>query len=425
MISFLLISFFALLALGVPIAFSMGISSLGCILFMNIPFTVLPQRMFVSMSSFAFLAIPFFMFAGSLMGTGGISKRLINFAYSLVGSTTGGLANVGILSSMFFAGISGAAVADTAAVGGVIIPAMIVKKYPKDFSAAVIGMASTIGIIIPPSIPMVVMGGMLNISVGRLFLGGVIPGILIGIAMMIASYFIAKKNNYPKDDRKYSFKFLWDSFKDASLALLLPIIIITSIVGGVVSPTEAGAVAVVYAIVVGLFIYKELTLDKIIDALKDAVLSSAKVYIIIGTAGLFAWLLTVNGFPTIVENLLLSITKSPIIMMALIIGIILIITTFMESLATLILLLPVLYPISQMVHIDPIVFGVMIVISIGIGLVTPPVGLCLYVSSGIAGISLGKAAKQVIPFIFVTLIVQIFLLFFQQVITFLPNLLMK
>lgn len=426
MIAFLLISFFVFLAAGVPIAFSLGLSALGgLVFFMDVPMTVLAQRIFVSMDAFALLAIPFFMFAGSLMGGSGISKRLIRFAFALVGSIPGGLANVAVLSCMIFAGISGAAVADTAAVGGVLIPSMIEKKYPKAFTAALIGMGSTIGIIIPPSIPMVVMGGMLNISVGKLFLAGIIPGILIGLALMVIAYFMAKKTGFERDDHEFSGTDLWNSFKDALLALLLPIIIVGSIVGGIVSPTEAGAVAVVYAIFIGTFIYKELTLEKIIASLKESVLSSAKIYLIIGTAGFFTWLLTVQGFPIIVGNLLLSITTSPTVLMLIVIAILLVVTTFMESLATMVLLLPVLYPITQKVGVDPIVFGLMVVISVGIGLVTPPVGLCLYVSSSMAGVSLGSAGRAVIPFILSMLAIQLSLLAFPEVVLFLPNLLMK
>lgn len=425
-ITFLILTFFILLALGIPIAFSLGTGAvIAVMLFTNLPISLVAQRMFTSINNFSYLAIPFFMLAGSLMGCGGISKRLIKFAYSIVGTLTGGLASVDIISSMLFGGISGAAVADTAAIGGVMIPSMIEKKYPRDLTAAITGIASTLGIIIPPSIPMVVMGGMLNISVGRLFLGGIVPGISIGLSMMILSYFIAKVNKIPKEQGQFSFKEFGKATLEAGWALILPIIILVTIAGGMVSPTEAGAISVVYAIFVGKFIYKELTFKKFLDSLYDSVLSSAKIYIIIGTAGLFSWLLTINGFSKTVGDALGSITDSKFVMMLIIIGIMLVVTTFMESNSAMILLLPVLYPIAESVGVDPIVFGIMITISIAVGLVTPPVGLCLYISTGIAKVELGKSAMMVLPYIGVTLLVTLILLAFPNTITYLPNLIMK
>lgn len=425
-ITFLIIAFFILLILGIPIAFSLGVSAIiAVIFFTHLPISIVAQRIFVSMNNFSYLAIPFFMLAGSLMGCGGISKRLIKFAYSIVGTLTGGLACVDIMASMLFGGISGAAVADTAAIGGVMIPSMIEKKYPKDLTAAITGIASTLGIIIPPSIPMVVMGGMLNISVGKLFLGGIIPGILIGFSMMVLSYIIAKTKKIPKEEGHFSLKEFGKSTLEASWALVLPIIILVTIVGGMVSPTEAGAISVVYAAFVGKFVYKELTFKKFLDSLYDSVLSSAKIYIIIGMAGLFSWLLTTNGFSNMVGTALGSVTNSKFVMMLIIVAIMLIVTTFMESNSAMILLLPVLYPIAVSVGVDPIVFGIMITISIAVGLVTPPVGLCLYISTGIAKVSLGKSALRVLPYISVTLVITLILLAFPSTITFLPNLFMK
>lgn len=425
-IAFLILAFFVLLALGIPIAFSLGIGAIAAVMFFTqLPISLVAQRIFVSMNNFSYLAIPFFMLAGSLMGCGGISKRLIKFAYSMVGTVTGGLACVDVMASMLFGGISGAAVADTAAIGGVMIPSMIEKKYPRDLTAAITGISSTLGIIIPPSIPMVVMGGMLNISVGKLFLGGIIPGLLIGFSMMVLSYFIAKANKIPKEEGHFSFKQLGKSTFEASWALILPIIILVTIVGGMVSPTEAGAISVIYAIFVGKFIYKELTLKKFLDSLYDSVLSSAKIYIIIGMAGLFSWLLTINSFSAMVGNALSSVTDSAFVMMLIVLAIMLIVTTFMESNSAMILLLPVLYPIAVSVGVDPIVFGIMITISIAIGLVTPPVGLCLYISTGIAKVGLGKSAIKVLPYIGVTVAVTLILLAFPNTITYLPNLFMK
>ena len=426
MITFLLLSFFAFIILGIPIAFALGLSSvLGIMFFMNISIAVITQRLFVSIDSFALLAIPLYMFAGFLMGEGGISKKLIDFSYSLVGRVRGGLAHVNILSSMIFAGMSGAAVADTAGVGGILIPSMVNKKYSREFSVAVTAISSTIGIIIPPSIPMVVMGGMLNISVGKLFLGGIIPGVLAGLAMMVVSYFVAKQENIEVESGKVSFKEIWSSFKSAFFAIIMPVFVVGGIIFGLVSPTEAGGIAVVYALIAGGLIYRELTLNKIWCALKETAVGSAKIYLIIGTAGLYTWLLTVNGFQRTVGNILISITDSQLLLMAIMMLIMVIITTFMEVLASLILLLPVLFPIAMQVGIDPIYFGVMIVVSVSIGLVTPPVGICLFVASELGGISILKATKSIVPYILCVVVIAIILLAVPQMVTYIPDALMS
>ena len=310
-------------------------------------------------------------------------------------------------------------------VGGILIPSMVNKKYSREFSVAVTAISSTIGIIIPPSIPMVVMGGMLNISVGKLFLGGIIPGILAGLAMMVVSYFFAKKENIEVESGKVSLKEIWSSFKNAFFAIIMPVFVVGGIIFGLVSPTEAGGIAVVYALIAGGLIYKELTLNKIWCALKETAVGSAKIYLIIGTAGLYTWLLTVNGFQRTVGNILISITDSQLILMAIMMLIMVIITTFMEVLASLILLLPVLFPIAMQVGIDPIYFGVMIVVSVSIGLVTPPVGICLFVASELGGISILKATKSIVPYILCVGVIAIILLVVPQMVTYIPDALMS
>lgn len=422
----LIVSFFLLLFLGVPIAVALGLSSLFSLLTQHdIPLILIIQRMFVAINSFPLLAVPLFILAGSLMGFGGISKRIVNFANALVGHITGGLALVTILTSMIFAGISGSAVADTAAVGKILIPSMIAKKYPAAYAAAVTGIASTIGIIIPPSIPMVILGSMLEVSVGKMFLGGILPGIMIGIALMVVASTVAKRGKIERNIEKISFKALLRSFKEASWALLMPVIIVGGIVGGFFTPTEAGAIAVAYALIVGFFVYRELKIKYVWECLWDSGLTTAKVFYIIATASIFAWILTTTGFPKMVCDVLLSISHSPIVIMILIVAILLIVTTFMESLASLILLMPILFPVTQQVGIDPVVFGVLVVISIGVGLVTPPVGLCLYISSDIAKVTMAKAAKTLVPFLIVMIAMLFFLIFCPQFITFIPNLIMR
>lgn len=425
MIPILLVSFFIFLALGFPVAIALGLSALlGLISHPGIPLVVIVQRMFVAIDSFPLMAVPLYMLAGFLMGSGGVSKRIINFSNSLVGHITGGLAHVNILTSMIFAGISGSAVADTAGIGNILIPSMVEHKYSRPYSSAVTAISSTIGIVIPPSIPMVIIGAMLGVSVGKLFLGGIIPGLLIGFSLMFTAYIIAKKEKFPKHRQNIDVKAIIRNFFDAFWALLMPIIIIGGIVVGIFTPTEAGAVAVTYALLAGVVIYKELTFPFILECLWNTAISTAKVFFVIATAGLYTWLLTANGFPMLVGNFLLSITTSPTVMMALIVAILLGITSFMESIATLVLLLPILFPVAQQVGIDPIYFGVMVVVSIGVGLVTPPVGLCLYVAADIANVSLLEASKALIPFIVTIIILLIVLLFTPVLITYIPELIL-
>ena len=370
------------------------------------------------------MAVPLYMFAGFLMSAGGISRRLVGFADALVGHITGGLAHVNILASMFFAGVSGSAVADTAGIGNILIPSMTEQNYERPYSTAVTAISSTIGIVIPPSIPMVIIGAMLSVSVGKLFLGGILPGLIIGFSLMFTAYLIARRRGFGKTHERISLKAIWKTFLKAFWALLMPVIIVGGIVGGIVTPTEAGAIAVTYALIVGLFIYRELDLKAVFDCLWRTGFQTAKVFFVIATAGLYTWLLTANGFPVLVGNLLLSISEDPLVIMALIVVVLLVVTTFMESLASLILLLPILFPVAQQVGIDPIYFGVMVVISIGVGLVTPPVGLCLYVAADIAEVSIPSASRALVPFILTIMVFLVLLLFIPGVITAIPRLLL-
>ena len=417
MITFLLISFFVILVLGAPIAVALGLSSALCMLiFKNANIITMAQRMFEGMNSFALLAIPFYTFAGALMSRGGISKRIIDFCYSITGHFVGGLAHVNVLASMVFAGISGSAVADTAGVGGLLMPEMVKKKYSKDFTVAVTAISSTIGIVIPPSIPMVVIAGILSVSTGKLFLSGIIPGILMGVSQMIVSYYVAKKEGVPKEPGHIEFKRVLSTFWSSLAALLMPFIIIGSIIMGVVSPTEAGVIAVVYGLLVGGLLYRELTLKDIWASLYETARVSAKVFIIIGSASLFTKILTTAGFHLYVKSALLGISTNPTVILIIIVIIMLVVTTFMESIAALTLLMPVLYPIAVEVGIDPIFFCCMIVVCTGIGLVTPPVGMCLYVACDIMKISIGRGAKALLPFIVVTILCMVIMMLFPDLV---------
>ncbi|MDD3367490.1 MAG: TRAP transporter large permease [Lachnospiraceae bacterium] len=424
MIAWLLISFFILLFFGVPIAMSLGLASMGGIIFLHASGTVtIAQRMFEGMNSFALLAIPLYTFAGFTMSKGGISKRLMDFCYSIVGHIYGGLAHVNVLSSMIFAGISGSAVADTAGVSGMFMPEMIRKGYSKKLTVAVTAISSTIGIIIPPSIPMVVIAGICGISTGKLFLGGIIPGIMLGLAQMIVSYFIAKKEGVPKEPGHFNFKAVCKGFMGSLPALLMPIIIVGTITTGVVSPTEAGAIAVAYGLIAGGLIYRELTWADIKFAFAETVRTSGKIFVVIAAAKLYTVLLTTAGFDKWVANTMLGFTTNPTIILIIILLIFFVVTMFMESIATLTLFMPILFPIATSVGVDPIVLSVLITVVLGVGLVTPPVGMCIYVACDLMDIKVGEVFPTLIPFLIGTFIcIGIFIAFPQLVL--LPTYLM-
>ncbi|MDO5140420.1 MAG: TRAP transporter large permease [Eubacteriales bacterium] len=425
MIAWLLISFFVLLFLGVPIAMALGLSAIGGILFLGggAPVTI-TQRMFEGINSWALLAIPLYTFAGYTMSKGGISKRLMDFCYSIVGHIYGGLAHVNVLSSMIFAGISGSAVADTAGVSGMFMPEMIRKGYSKKFTVAVTAISSTIGIIIPPSIPMVVMAGICGISTGKLFLGGILPGVLCGLAQMIVSYFIAKKEGVEREEGHFSIKPVLHGLKESWPALLMPIIIVGSITLGIVSPTEAGVIAVAYGLVAGGLIYRELTWADIKFAFADTVRVSGRIFIVIGAAKLYTVMLTTAGFDKWMANTMLGFSKNPTVVLIMILLLFFVVTMFMESIATLTLFMPILFPIAMSVGIDPIVLCVLITVVIGVGLVTPPVGMCIYVACDLMDITVGEVFPKLVPFLCATLICIGLMIAFPQIIL-LPTYLMS
>nr|WP_246798179.1 TRAP transporter large permease [Alkalibacter rhizosphaerae] len=329
------------------------------------------------------------------------------------------LANIG--ASMLFAGISGTALADTASIGAMLIPAMKEEGYEADFSAAVTASSSTVGPIIPPSLPMIIAGTLTGISVGKLFLAGALPGILLGLSMMIVSYIISKKRNHPKGERQ-TIGYILRTFKDAIWAIGLTALILVGILSGVFTPTEASIMAVVYAVIVGLFVYKDLKWKQIPGAVIDSIKMSAAIMILVGFANLFAWILASEQIPQMIANGILSISTNPIIVILLLNVLLLFVGTFMETIAALIILFPVLLPVAVSVGMDPIQFGVMAVLNLVIGLTTPPVGVCLFVAGGIADVSLVKLSKAVIPFLLVSLAVLMLVSFVPAISMFLPSL---
>ena len=418
MIAWLLISFAVLMVLGIPIGISLGLSAMGGILFLDGGSLVtITQRMFEGMNSWALLAVPLYTFAGYTMSKGGISQRLMDFCYAIVGHIYGGLAHVNVLASMIFAGISGSAVADTAGVSGMFMPQMVRKGYSKELSVTVTGVSSTVGIIIPPSIPMVVIAGICSISTGKMFLGGIIPGVLIGLVQMVISYFFAKKEKVQPEPGRFQWSELWRTFKGSWPALLMPIIIIGSITSGLVSPTEAGAIAVVYGLVCGGLVYRELGLKDLKFCFTETVRVSARIFLVIGAAKLYTIMLTTAGFDKWLTGAMLGVSTNPTVILLMILLLFFIVTMFMESIAALTLFMPIIFPIAMSVGIDPIVLGVLVTVMIGVGLVTPPVGMCIYVACDIMKITVGSTLKYLIWYILGTFVVIGILIAFPQLIT--------
>jgi len=410
-----------LFIIGTPIAFSLGIaSSIALLVKSDLPLLILFQRMFTGTDSFPLMAIPFFMLAGELMNTGGISKRLVKFAESLVGHIAGGLGMVSVIGAMFFAGISGAAAADTAAIGSISIPAMIRGGYKKNIAASIQAAGGSIGVIIPPSIPMVLFGVISGVSIGKLFLGGFVPGIIIGLGFMLLSYIIAKKAGYKTLERS-SIKNVFTSFKDALWALIMPFIIIGGILAGIFTPTEASVVAVIYGLIAGLYIYKELQWKDIPEILVSSAITTSTIMFLIATATGFAWILTSEQIPQQISTQLLNLTTNPISLYFLMMVILLIMGTFVETSAALIVMVPIFFPIAQQIGLDPVHFGVMFVIALATGMLTPPLGICLFISCNIAKIQMSDIIKAIGPFVIMMISLMVLLILFPGIVTFIPD----
>ncbi len=408
--------------LNVPIAVAIGLASLSAILWSGaIPPVVLVQKMFTATDSFPLMAVPFFILAGSLMEFGGISRRLVDFANSIVGRFSGGLAFVAIIASMFFGAISGAAVACVAAIGTILIPAMVRRGYDTPYATAVQATAGTLGVMIPPSIPMIIYGVLTGVSIGALFMGGILPGILVGGSLMLVAWVIARKRGY-KGDEKASGAKIWATFKDAILALLMPVIILGGIYGGVFTPTEAAVVAVAYGFIVGYFIYRELTLSKLKEILVNTSIGTATIMFIIATSSVFSWILTAQRVPQAVAEAILSVSTNPVVILTLINLLLLFIGTFMETVASIIILVPVLLPVVTQIGVDPLHFGIIIVVNLAIGMVTPPLGVCLFVGCGIGGITLESISKAVWPFILSMILAVLLLTYIPWISLILPRL---
>ena len=413
-------SFALFLLISVPIGIALGLSSIVTILFSgSLPLQFMFKEMVTAVDSFPIMAVPFFILAGEIMGKGGISDRLFKVANALVGNKTGGFAIATIVTCMFFAAISGSGPATVAAIGGIMIPAMVKQGYDKKFATAVVASAGSIGVIIPPSIPMVIYGVVGGASIGDMFIAGIVPGVLVGIGLMIWTYFYSRKKGYKGLEKNATLAELGASFWNAKWALLIPVIILGGIYGGIFTPTEAAVIAVVYGLFAGLVLYRELKIKDLPKVLADSALTTATVLIIVGTATAFGRLLTIEHIPNQVAEAMLSISDNKIIIMLLITVLLLIVGCFMDTLAAIIILTPILLPIAIQIGIDPIHFGIIMVVNLAIGFITPPLGVNLFVGSGISGVSIEQLSKAIIPFFVAMVITLLMITFIPQISLFL------
>lgn len=418
----LFIVFFLLLFCGVHVAFALGISSVFYLLLADMSLVSVPQKMFAGINSFTLLCIPGFVLAGNLMNSGGITRRIIRFCNACLGHIRGGLGLANVGSSMVFAGISGTALADTASIGAIMIPAMEKEGYRPSYAAAVTAASSTVGPIIPPSLPMIIVGALTGVSVSKMFLAGAIPGLMLGVGMMVMVYIIGKTQKHPKGD-VCSFKERADAFFKAFWAIMLTVLILFGILGGVFTPTEASIGAVVYAVIVGRFIYKELKFRDLPAIILQSIISTAAIFMLVGFANVFAWILTTNQIPQMIANAILTISDNKFVILLLINILLLFVGTFMETIAALVILFPVLMGITTPLGIDPIQMSTIMVLNLIIGLSTPPVGVCLFVASSIGKVSIMETTKAILPFLAINLFVLMLVTYIPALSLTLPNLL--
>jgi C4-dicarboxylate transporter DctM subunit len=417
-------SFFLFLILSVPVAIAVGLSSAIMVFDVGTPPTVIIQRLFTTVDSFTLLAVPFFILAGSLMEKGGMSTRLINFAYSLVASRTGGLGMVTILACMFFAAISGSGVATAAAIGSIMIPAMVAKGYDRRFAASTQAASGELGVIIPPSIPLILFGVAAGVSIKDLFMAGIIPGLMIALSFMILMFVMSKIKGY-KGERGYTWREKAVSLKEASLALVLPVIILGGIYGGIFTPTESAIVASVYALIVGVFVYKEIKWKDLGSIFSQVALMSSVILIIIATAGLFGWILTLNGVPQAVATWFSGISSNPMVFLLVINVLLFFVGMFFDTGAAILILAPILVPVAISFGIDPVHFGIVMIVNLAMGMITPPLGVNLFVVSEVAKLKVEQMLKYSSLFVIVMIINVLIISYIPEIALWLPNFLQK
>ena len=410
------------LVIGVPNSIALALGVIGFLIFADMPFEILTMQMYQSTTSFPLMAIPFFILAGDLMSRTGITVRLMAFSKILVGKIKGGLAQVMVITATVFAGLSGSAVADTAAMAKVLGPDMVKDGYPKDFIASLAASCGVLGPVIPPSTMMIIYGATVNVSIGAMFMGGIMPGILLALLIMITAYVIAVKNDFPKGEGEFTLKILYLGLKDASLALIMPLIIIIGIRGGVFTPTEGGAVAVCYSLILGSLVYKSLTLKDLIESLVTSAITASIIMLIVAASNPFGWLLNIEQIPQMMAKLVLSYTTNKLVILALVNVFLLFMGMFMETAAIIVLLGPILAPIAVSAGVDPVHFGVLMVINLTVGMATPPVGVNLFVAAPIMETTIERITANIIPFIAAMLGALVIITYVPQVVLWLPNL---
>ncbi|CBV43168.1 TRAP transporter large permease [Halomonas elongata] len=415
----LLISLFII---GVPIAFSLGLASAVTVWHGDLmPMLIVAQQLIASVNSFPLMAIPFFILAGFLMQGGGISQRLVDFSNTLVGSMTGGLAMVAIVTSLFFAAISGSGAATTAAIGSILIPAMLSKGYPGGYAAANQAASGALGVIIPPSIPLILYGIAANVSVGDMFIAGILPGVLVTLTLLVFAYFFAKANGLGGNEKSSPMDVLRAGRK-AILAILMPIIILGGIYGGIFTPTEAAVIAVAYSFLIGFVIYREIKLSSLVDILKQSAVTTAVVLSIIGAAGLYGRILQSLRVPDMISQFVISAIDSPLLFIILANLLLLVAGMFIEAAAAILIFVPILLPIAVSYGFDPIHFGIIMVVNLAMGMFTPPVGLNLFVASQITHIGIARLTWAVMPFVAIVLINLLIISLLPFLSTWLPSL---
>ncbi len=415
MISLLIVGVVLLMIMGVPVALSLAGGSLVFLLLTDqAPLLVVAQRMIGNIDSFSLLSIPFFIFAGNIMNRSGITDRIFSFAGSLFGWLPGGLGYVNVGASIIFSGMSGAAVADAGGLGSIEIQAMRQGGYDDEFAVGVTAASSTIGPIIPPSLPMIIMGVVGGISIGDLFIGGILPGLLMGFSICVMILFFSMKRGYPRD-RSFSLRRVLTTFRYAFLSLMTPVLIVGGILGGVFTPTEAALAASAYSLFLGMVVYRNITLKELKALIFDTAEMTVSILMIVSAAGIFAWILTTNHMAETFANALLSLSSNRIVLLILINIVLLVVGCFLDSIAAITIMTPVLYPLAMELGLEPVQFGVMVVLNLMIGLLTPPLGIVLYVLSKVSGISFGRCVKGSAPFLIPLIITLLLITFVPQI----------
>lgn len=424
MIQLLFVTLLVLFALSLPIAISLGFASAVALVSEDLPLSVLAQNVFESLDSFTLMAIPFFILAGNLMQTGGIAARLIGLANALIGWFRGGLGSVAVLTSMFFATLSGSSSATTAAIGSSLIPEMVKKKYPKPFATAVAAASGELGAIIPPSVPMIVYGLVANVSVGTLFLAGVLPGLFIGFSLIITVIVIARLKKFDQVEVLSVSEWahnLGIAIKKSFFAVLMPVIILGGIYFGWFTPTEAAVVAVFYSLIIGLFVYRELSWRELPNILTKSALSTSIILLIVGFASVFSYILTMEQVPHKLSQWVIGFSDNPIVFILLVNVFLLIVGMFIETLAAIIILGPILAPVAVLYGIDPLHFGMIMIVNLAIGMVTPPVGVNLFVACEVAGLRIDQLIRPILVFLSVLIIDLLVISYWAPLSTWLPS----